>query len=76
MASMSDKNVGNVDRVLRFALGAVLMGFTFMTANSGDWMADLVDLLMAVFGFSLVLSALLAHCWVYQFFGISTCATE
>lgn len=76
MAAMSEKNVGTADRLLRFALGALMMAFTFTTANEGDWLADVVDLLLAIFGFSLVLSAILAHCWVYRAFGVSTCATE
>lgn len=76
MAAMSDKNVGTADRLLRFVLGFLMMGFTFTTPNQGEWLADLVDLILTVFGFSLVLSAILAHCWVYQALGISTCATD
>lgn len=76
MATFSDKNVGALDRALRFALGAGLLLLTFYTPNSNDWLEDMVDLGITLFGFSLILSALLAHCWVYQFFGWTTCATE
>ena len=76
MASLSDKNVGQIDRVLRAVLGLGLMAFTFVTPNNGDWVADMLDLGMGVFGFSLVLSAALAHCYVYQVLGISTCSVE
>ncbi|MBM3515456.1 MAG: DUF2892 domain-containing protein [Alphaproteobacteria bacterium] len=76
MSILTSKNVGTIDRVLRFVLGVGVMGFTFMTPNPGEWIADAIDLMLGVFGFSLVLSAILAHCYVYQMFGISTCVSE
>lgn len=41
MASFSDKNVGTLDRVLRFAFGAGLLFLTFYTPNSNDWLEDM-----------------------------------
>ncbi|MDX2222863.1 MAG: DUF2892 domain-containing protein [Rhodospirillaceae bacterium] len=76
MAATFDKNVGSIDRALRAVLGVLMMAYTFVTSNNGEWLYDLLDLVVGVLGFSLVLSAILAHCWVYKLLGLNTCAAD
>lgn len=59
-------NVGTIDRVIRIALGLVLIGATLMGAI-GVW---------GWLGLILIATGLFRFCPVYLPFGLSTCAVK
>lgn len=63
---MFKNNVGNVDRVIRIILGAVLLVAFFMYPDSSwHW--------FALIGVIPLATALLGSCPLYSIFGLSTC---
>ena len=70
-------NVGSVDRLIRFFLGAALLGAPFLpqTAPSlavlGMW-----QFVLAALGAVLVVTALVGTCPAYRLLGIQTCAAR
>ena len=69
-------NIGSIDRVLRFALGAVLLVIAFApplaeyVGGMGTWKYAL-----AAAGLVLIATAALRICPAYLLFGIRTCET-
>ncbi len=60
-------NVGTVDRVLRFALGAALLVWFFMDRGEGFWhYAKLIGIVP-------IATALFSTCPLYSLLGLSTC---
>lgn len=66
-------NVGSVDRVLRFILGAVLLVAPFLApatfAPLGEWRYAVVAVGVVLLG-----TAVFRFCPAYMLFGIRTCA--
>lgn len=63
MSGLLAKNVGTVDRVLRFALGIALLSLAF-TGPRTAW---------GYLGFIPLLTATLSTCPLYSLLGFSTC---
>lgn len=66
------KNVGGIDRVARFVLGAALVAaaFLLLDAAAGAWLG----VLAIVFGAVFITTALIGFCPLYCPFKLSTCA--
>ncbi|MEH6727086.1 MAG: DUF2892 domain-containing protein [Hyphomicrobiales bacterium] len=67
-------NVGSVDRIIRFIVGAVLIILPFLSSSaflSGPVMAWLLPLV----GVVLIATAFLRFCPIYKILGIKTCKT-
>ena len=70
-------NVGSVDRVIRFILGAALLGAPFLpqTAPSmavlGMW-----QFVLAAVGAVLIVTALVGTCPAYRLLGVQTCSAR
>lgn len=70
-------NVGSLDRIIRFILGAVLMAAPFLpqTAPSmavlGVW-----QFVLAGVGAVLVVTAVVGVCPAYRLLGVQTCSTR
>ncbi|OEF99719.1 hypothetical protein BHF71_07785 [Vulcanibacillus modesticaldus] len=61
------KNVGNIDRWIRFAIGIILLSllFTDLSFKNIGWV-----------GLIPIFTALFKYCPLYSLFGISTCPTK
>ena len=57
------KNIGNVDRLLRFIVGAGLLSLTFVGPQSLLGLIGLIPLLTSMVGF----------CPLYKILGLNTC---
>lgn len=67
---MLTKNVGQVDRIIRIAIGvALLVGFFLNSGATYGWLY-LVGAAIAL------ATGLLSSCGLYSIFGISTCKLE
>ena len=62
------KNMGNLDRTLRFVVAAVLVWLFYTGTISGIWGILLVVLAVVFF-----LTSLMGFCPLYRPFGIRTC---
>jgi hypothetical protein len=65
---MKEKNVGTVDRYIRFGIGAILIIVAFILQGAWLWL-----LLPAVVS---IVTGAISHCGLYSLFGISTCKTD
>ncbi len=68
-----EPNVSVIDRVIRILVGAVLVAIPFTIPTNGDWVRQLMEVVAGLLGLSLVVSGVLAYCWVYNMLGINTC---
>ena len=66
-------NVGSIDRVLRFLLGAVLILLPMVTTLE-LWANPVARFGVPVVGAVLVITALVRFCPLYRIFGLRTCA--
>jgi hypothetical protein len=66
MSSLLAKNVGTIDRVLRFALGIGLLALAF-TGPKTAW---------GYLGFIPLLTAIMSSCPAYSVLGFSTCSVR
>lgn len=66
MSALLRKNVGGVDRILRFALGIALLALAF-TGPKTPW---------GFLGFIPLLTAALSTCPLYTLLGFSTCQVQ
>lgn len=57
------RNVGNLDRIIRIAIGLVLVGLA-LTGSIGSW---------GYLGIIPLLAGVVGNCPVYTLLGISTC---
>jgi len=62
------RNEGNLDRVLRGIVGAVLL-----IAWIAGWFSGAVASVLGIVGLVLVATAIVGFCPAYRLFGISTC---
>ena len=60
-----ERNVGLVDRVVRIALGVVLLGLLFLLDGPARW--------IGLIGLVPLLTGLAGACPAYQLFGVDTC---
>lgn len=65
-------NVGTVDRILRIALGALLINLPF-TTSFDLWASDILNYATPIVGVVLVLTAIVRFCPLYRLVGASTC---
>lgn len=63
---MFKKNMGNIDRILRFIAGTALIGGFFIFPESPYRMFRLI-------GFIPLITSLISSCPLYSIFGMSTC---
>ncbi|AQL44321.1 hypothetical protein BV210_17060 [Halorientalis sp. IM1011] len=71
-----DRNVGNLDRVVRIVLG-VLVAIAGAAAIGRFWAASpAVGAVMVVLGAVLVVTGATQRCLIYTGAGIDTCETE
>ena len=68
------RNVGKIDMLLRFALGAILLYIGFM--DNPVVSEGLPKTIIAVFAFVPILTGLLRFCPLYYIIGASTCPTK
>jgi hypothetical protein len=68
---MFKKNMGQLDRTLRFVVGVALIPIGLFAL--GGWQGNLIGILVAVFGVApLLVTSLIGFCPGYIPFGIST----
>jgi hypothetical protein len=66
------KNVGGLDRVIRFVAGAALIGYAMSNLpGADDWMVP-----AGIVGFVMILTAVFRWCPAYIPFGIKSCKTK
>jgi hypothetical protein len=65
-------NVGTIDRVLRLALGLVLVGLPVLT-EFDLWQNALAGYGVPALGVVLVLTAAVRFCPLYRLLGVNTC---
>jgi hypothetical protein len=65
-------NVGTVDRIVRIALGALLIVLPFTTAFD-LWGGDVLGYAAPIVGVVLILTALVRFCPLYSLLGANTC---
>lgn len=65
------KNMGSIDKIIRFVLAAIFVALYFTGTVTGTWGIVLL-VLAAVF----VLTSLISFCPLYAPFGMSTCKVE
>lgn len=66
------QNVGSTDKLIRYALAALLVLVGVLLWNT----AMAVSIAMFVFALVLTLTALFSFCGLYTLFGINTCKLE
>ncbi len=65
------KNVGSIDKVIRFLVAALIAVLFFTKVITGT-----IGIILLVFAGILVLTALVGFCGLYSLFGISTCKVQ
>ena len=65
-------NVGNVDRIIRIIIGAVLIAMPYLYA-SDIWANPLIRWAVPIVGTVLVLTAFFRFCPAYRLIGVNTC---
>jgi len=65
------KNVGSIDKVIRFLIAALIAVLFFTKVITGT-----IGIILLVLAGILVLTALLGFCGLYSLFGISTCSVR
>ncbi|HPC98156.1 MAG TPA: DUF2892 domain-containing protein [Bacteroidales bacterium] len=65
------KNVGSIDKVIRFLVAALIAVLFFTKVITGT-----IGIILLVFAGILVLTALMGFCGLYSLFGISTCKVQ
>lgn len=68
-----EPNVSAIDRIIRVLVGAALVAIPFTIPTNGEWVLQLMEVVAGLIGLSLVVSGVLAYCWVYNMLGINTC---
>ena len=64
------KNVGNMDKLIRLIIAAIIFLFVF---KSGDNYNNTRDIILLVIAFIAAFTSLLNYCPLYSIFGINTC---
>lgn len=65
------KNMGTIDKAIRFIIAAVIAGFYYAGIISGTW-----GIVLLVFAGVFVFTSLVSFCPLYTLFGISTCPNK
>lgn len=65
------KNVGQVDKMVRLAIVAVILGLFFTEIITGT-----LSIVLLVFCSVFLISTLIGFCPLYTLFGINTCSIE
>lgn len=65
------KNMGSIDKIIRFVLAAVFVILYFTNVVSGT-----LGIILLVLAGVFVLTSLLSFCPLYAPFGLSTCSTN
>jgi len=68
-----EENVGTVDRLIRNVFGLVLLAVPFSSSLGSDWIGQLLAGVAVIIGLSVILSGILARCFIYKALGINTC---
>jgi hypothetical protein len=71
---MFKKNIGLLDRTVRFIVGVVLIPIGLLLL--GGWQSNLTGVIIAVFALLPIVTSLTGFCPVYIPFGISTLGKE
>ena len=66
-------NVGKLDRFMRVLFGLILLGIPFSNFLTSDWLGQLFAGVAILIGLVLLISGILARCFVYRALGINTC---
>ena len=68
---MIDRNIGNVERLLRLAMGLALTLWAYQqnALNAVDWF-------VVVIAVALVLNGIFSRCYLWYVLDINTCGTE
>jgi hypothetical protein len=61
-------NVGSIDKIVRFILGAALLSLVFLIQGPERW--------LGLTGIILLGTGLISWCPIYFLFGINTCAKK
>lgn len=69
-------NVGTIDRVLRFILGAVLIALPFAMPDLEYWANPIFHYGAFVVGGVMILTALMRFCPAYVLIGANTCGSK
>lgn len=65
------KNVGNIDKVVRAAIGVIALVAAFLIGITSVW-----GIVLAVVAVIALVTAAVGFCPLYRLFGMNTCATK
>lgn len=68
-----EKNVGGVDRMARWLFGLWFLSLPIIMPLPNGYAYMVASVVAVLFGLSLIWSGTKGHCFVYGFFGFSTC---
>jgi hypothetical protein len=68
---MIDRNIGTVERLIRFTLAVIVVAWIFAADSFG--LPQLLGLLAA---FALLWNSIFGRCYLWKWLGLSSCATE
>ncbi|WOJ94580.1 DUF2892 domain-containing protein [Congregibacter variabilis] len=68
---MIDRNIGTVERLVRFGLAVVIVGWIFTAQSFG-----LLQGLGLLAAFALLWNSIFGRCYLWKWLGLSSCATE
>lgn len=68
-----ESNVGAIDRLIRVVFGLILLAVPFSNFLGSDWIGQLMAGVAIIIGLTVVVSGLLAKCFIYKALGINTC---
>ena len=68
---MIERNLGNIERVIRLLLGIVFLGWV-LTRSDANW----VDLFVTIISVALILNGVFARCYLWFVLDVNTCDND
>ena len=65
------KNMGSIDRIIRFVLAAIMITLYFTNIITGT-----IGIVLVVLALVFVITSVVSFCPLYTLFGLNTCSTR
>lgn len=66
-----ERNLGNIERVIRLLLGLLFLGWV-LTRQDANW----VDLFVTIISVALILNGVFARCYLWFILDVNTCDND